>query len=239
VNAVMQSPYWTSTAIFIAWDDWGGFYDHVVPPNVDTNTTAYPIQGFGLRVPGLMISAYAKQGYIDHSVLSFDSYATFIENIFFGGTRLVPSAMGNPDNRPTIRDAMTSVQYLDGSTAPLGDLINEFNFHAPPRPPLLLSAHIPSSIQVSCLKGVIGNIEQCPKNAVVTISWDQITGADVTAAYTFHVQRDGVELPGCVTTQASCSDIPGQGQHLYRAYSVAPSGLTSPISAAAEADVKG
>ena len=43
VNAIMESPYWTKTAIFITWDDWGGFYDHVVPPNVDTNTSSTPI----------------------------------------------------------------------------------------------------------------------------------------------------------------------------------------------------
>src|SRR5581483_280578 len=52
INAVMRSPDWSSTAIFLAWDDWGGFYDHVVPPLVDRN-------GYGLRVPGLVISPYA------------------------------------------------------------------------------------------------------------------------------------------------------------------------------------
>ena len=45
INAVMQGPDWDSTAIFLAWDDWGGFYDHVTPPSVDQN-------GYGLRVPG-------------------------------------------------------------------------------------------------------------------------------------------------------------------------------------------
>ena len=63
INAVMRSPDWSSSAIFLAWDDWGGFYDHVVPPQVDEN-------GYGLRVPGLVISPYAKPGYIDHQVLS-------------------------------------------------------------------------------------------------------------------------------------------------------------------------
>ena len=55
VNAVMQGPYWNSTAIFLTWDDWGGFYDHVVPPKVDEN-------GYGIRVPGLLISPWAKAG---------------------------------------------------------------------------------------------------------------------------------------------------------------------------------
>ena len=59
VNAVMNGPDWSSTAIFVGWDDWGGFYDHVVPPAVDQN-------GYGLRVPGLVISPYANRGFIDH-----------------------------------------------------------------------------------------------------------------------------------------------------------------------------
>ena len=53
INAIMKGPDWSSTAIFLAWDDWGGFYDHVVPPVVDEN-------GYGLRVPGIVISPYAS-----------------------------------------------------------------------------------------------------------------------------------------------------------------------------------
>ena len=67
INAVMRSPDWNSSAIFLTWDDWGGFYDHVVPPTVDS-------LGYGIRVPGLVISPYAKAGYIDHQTLSFDAY---------------------------------------------------------------------------------------------------------------------------------------------------------------------
>ena len=62
INSIMQSPYWDSTAIFLTWDDWGGFYDHESPPAVDQN-------GYGLRVPGIVISPYAKQGFIDHQTL--------------------------------------------------------------------------------------------------------------------------------------------------------------------------
>jgi len=80
INAVMQGPDWNSTAIFLAWDDWGGFYDHVVPPRVDEN-------GYGLRVPGMVISPYARQGFIDHRTLSFDAYVKFIEDDFLGGHR--------------------------------------------------------------------------------------------------------------------------------------------------------
>ncbi|HXW76555.1 MAG TPA: alkaline phosphatase family protein, partial [Candidatus Eremiobacteraceae bacterium] len=61
VDAIMRGPDWNSTAIFLAWDDWGGFYDHVPPPTIDQN-------GYGLRVPGIVISPYAKRGYVDHQV---------------------------------------------------------------------------------------------------------------------------------------------------------------------------
>ncbi|HLZ80756.1 MAG TPA: alkaline phosphatase family protein, partial [Ktedonobacteraceae bacterium] len=89
INAIMQGPDWNSTAIFLSWDDWGGFYDHLVPPVVDQN-------GYGLRVPGLVISPYSKQGYIDHQTLSFDAYVKFIEDDFLNGQRLDPKTDGRP-----------------------------------------------------------------------------------------------------------------------------------------------
>jgi phospholipase C len=121
VNAAMQGPDWNSTAIFIAWDDWGGFYDHLAPPSVDQN-------GYGLRVPGLVISPYAKKGFIDHQVLSFDAYVKFIEDDFLSGQRLDPKTDGRPDPRPTVRE---NVQVL-------GDLRNDFDFEQEPRRPLVL-----------------------------------------------------------------------------------------------------
>jgi hypothetical protein len=93
----MEGPDWDSTAIFLSWDDWGGFYDHVVPPQIDDN-------GYGLRVPGLVISPYAKRGYIDHQVLSSDAYLKFIEDDFLGGARLDPKTDGRPDPRPDVRE---------------------------------------------------------------------------------------------------------------------------------------
>jgi phospholipase C len=73
VNAVMRSRFWKDTAIFITWDDYGGFYDHVPPPQVDDF-------GFGFRVPLLTISPYAKPGYIDSELGEFSSVLRFIED---------------------------------------------------------------------------------------------------------------------------------------------------------------
>ncbi|GAC1656461.1 MAG: alkaline phosphatase family protein [Ktedonobacteraceae bacterium] len=122
INAIMQGPDWSSTAIFLSWDDWGGFYDHVVPPTVDQN-------GYGLRVPGLVISPYAKQGYIDHQTLSFDAYAKFIEDDFLSGQRIDPKTDGRPDPRPDVRE----------NASQLGNLINDFDFNQTPKAALVLS----------------------------------------------------------------------------------------------------
>jgi phospholipase C len=73
VNSIMRSEFWKDTAIFITWDDYGGFYDHVPPPQVDDF-------GFGFRVPLLTISPYAKPGYIDSQLGEFSSVLRFIED---------------------------------------------------------------------------------------------------------------------------------------------------------------
>jgi phospholipase C len=121
VNAAMRGPEWKSTAIFLAWDDWGGFYDHVAPPRVDAN-------GYGLRVPGIVISPYARKGLVDHQTLSFDAYVKFIEDDFLGGRRLDPKTDGRPDPRPDVRERAPQ----------LGNLVRDFDFSRQPRQPLLL-----------------------------------------------------------------------------------------------------
>ncbi len=120
INAIMSGPDWKSTAIFLAWDDWGGFYDHVKPPHVDG-------AGYGMRVPGLVISPYARKGYIDHQTLSFDAYLKFIENDFLGGQR-INNKDGRPDSRPDVRE----------NAKILGNLAADFNFKQKPRKPMLL-----------------------------------------------------------------------------------------------------
>jgi phospholipase C len=74
-NAIGGSQYWNSTAIFITWDDWGGWYDHVIPPSVD-------MMGLGFRVPLIVVSPYAKHGYVSHVTHEFGGFLKFIEEQF-------------------------------------------------------------------------------------------------------------------------------------------------------------
>jgi phospholipase C len=106
MNRLMTSPYWSSTAVILTWDDFGGFYDHVAPPHVD-------LYGLGARVPAIVISPWAKRGFIDHDTLEFASVLRFIETIY--------------DLPPlTSRDANAN------------DMLDAFDFTKPPRAPLVL-----------------------------------------------------------------------------------------------------
>jgi phospholipase C len=134
INAIMSGRDWSSTAIFLAWDDWGGFYDHVKPPVIGG-------QAYGLRVPGMVISPYARRGFIDHQTLSFDAYLKFIEDDFLGGARLNPATDGRPDPRPAVGE----------SARGLGNLIKDFNFNQAPRRPLLLPRIPPSHLPPNLL----------------------------------------------------------------------------------------
>jgi phospholipase C len=120
VNAIMQSPDWKSTAIFISHDDMGGFYDHEAP------ALTFDELGLGVRVPALLISPYAREGFIDHRVCSTDCYIKLIEDVFLGNERMRQA--GRPDPRPDYRDEV----------AGYGNLGADFNFARAPRGPLLL-----------------------------------------------------------------------------------------------------
>ena len=122
IDAVMQGPEWSSTAIFLAWDDWGGFYDNVLPPVIDGN-------GYGFRVPAMVISPYARRGMVDHQTLSFDAYLKFIEDDFLGSQRIDPATDGRADSRPDVRE----------NASQLGSLVADFDFSQPPRSPDVLS----------------------------------------------------------------------------------------------------
>lgn len=124
INAIMTSPDWSSTVIILSWDDWGGFYDHVKPPSVDEN-------GYGLRVPGLVISPFARKGYIDQQILSHDAYNKFIEDVFLNGQRIDPQTDNRPDPRPDVRE----------NESILGNIENDLDLAQSPQPPLILNTH--------------------------------------------------------------------------------------------------
>ena len=116
VNAAMEGPDAARTAVFLVWDDWGGFYDHVRPPWVDRN-------GYGFRVPGILISPYADRSLdVDHQVLSFDAFLKLIEDRFLNGRRLDGQNWGWPDPRPTTREDVPK----------LGDLSRAFDWSQDP-----------------------------------------------------------------------------------------------------------
>jgi phospholipase C len=86
VNAVGRSQYWDSTAIVVVWDDWGGWYDHVPPPQLD-------YAGLGIRVPMIVVSPYAKTGYVSHTQYEFGSILKFVEGVWGLGS------LGTSDKR--------------------------------------------------------------------------------------------------------------------------------------------
>ena len=96
-----------------------------------TGTFAAGNVGYGIRVPGLLISPYARTGYVDHQTLSFDAYLKFIEDLFLDSQRLDPRNDGRPDPRPFVRE----------NVAILGDLVNDFDFNQKPRAPLILDPY--------------------------------------------------------------------------------------------------
>jgi phospholipase C len=106
VNALMGSSEWSSSAFMMAYDDWGGWYDHVLPPHRDAN-------GDGFRVPAMLVSPYARQHAIIHTVLDFTSMLKFIED--------------NWNIRPLTR--------LDATA---GSLVSAFDFQEEPRPPEII-----------------------------------------------------------------------------------------------------
>jgi phospholipase C len=107
INAVMQGPEWYSTAIFVSWDNWGGFYDHLAPPPFLEYNSA-------IRVPGLVISPYAKQNFVDHQTYSLESWLRIVEERFQASS----AASGNSN---------------------ISDMQAAFDFNQRPRVPIILA----------------------------------------------------------------------------------------------------
>jgi phospholipase C len=98
VNAIGRSKYWNSTTIFIAWDDWGGFYDHVPPPKTDD-------MGLGFRVPVIVAGPYARRSYISHTAHEASGFLRYTEEIFN-----LPSLGARDTNADDFRDCFNYTQ---------------------------------------------------------------------------------------------------------------------------------
>lgn len=107
IQELMRSSSWDSSAFILLYDDWGGWYDHVAPPQVDE-------YGYGFRVPGLLVSPYAKKGYVDNTELDFTSILKFIE-------------------------ANWNVASLAERDAKANNFLSAFDFTQPPRRAVFLS----------------------------------------------------------------------------------------------------
>ena len=137
VNRIMQSPYWDSTAIFVIWDEWGGFYDHVPPPNLGDRIS------YGFRVPLLVISPWTKyntnpqsDGFVDKDFMSHPSLLKFIEWNW-----------GITDKHLTPRDDPSS---------DIGNMVSFFDWSQTPKDPLVLQPHDCRALSAAQLRMLAG-----------------------------------------------------------------------------------
>jgi phospholipase C len=125
VNAIGQSPYWANTAIFITWDDWGGWYDHVAPKVINSYE-------YGFRVPLIVVSPYAKPAYISHVTHDFGSILKFIEETY--GLQSLGYADAPADNFSDCFDFSQTPLQFQTIVAPL-NAEHFLNDHRPPTDP--------------------------------------------------------------------------------------------------------
>jgi phospholipase C len=207
IDSVMRGPDWNTTAIIVAWDDWGGFYDHVPPPVIDEN-------GYGPRVPALLISPWARPGYIDHQTMSFDAFSRLIEDVFLSGRRLDPRTDGRPDPRPDVRE----------NNPMAGDLLRAFDFNQQPRPPLVLPVLKPVNPNIGP-SPVIPNFVMKPSSYPCFAPTCKLTVTDTssdpkrspyTSQFDFARQYHSVFEPSCLLPP--CLSLPpgGSTSHEYK-----------------------
>jgi phospholipase C len=233
VNAVMQNPVWQNTVIFLAWDDWGGFLDHVVPPVSDLWDSARV--GYGIRVPGIIISPWVKAGTIDDQIVSFDAYLKFIEDIFLKSQRIGGRAGLRPDSRPVVRESLTSVTQpigtgFTGHAVAIGNLLKDFDFSQTPLKPLILATNIPNEFT--------GKLKESQKAFAFPLTWQPVTTVPIAGYTVYRTTTSGSNyqpVRGCSTafgrpfTGTSCTDTdvtPGV-THYYVVTSTDPNGVES------------
>jgi phospholipase C len=128
VNAIGQSKYWNSTAIVVLWDEWGGFYDNAVPPQLD-------FRGLGIRVPCIIISPYARHGYVSHTQYEYGSILRFAEQVL----HLRP--IGLQSNGYTDTRATSIIDSFDFTQQP-----STFQTIDAPYPPSTFLKSVPSGV---------------------------------------------------------------------------------------------
>ncbi|HLZ09143.1 MAG TPA: alkaline phosphatase family protein, partial [Chloroflexota bacterium] len=172
VEAIMNSPVYSNTAIFLTWDDWGGFYDHVPPPVLDGT-------GLGLRVPVIVISPYAKPAFVSHQRGEFSSLVKFIEKNWS-----LPN-LGRRDSLPLTDDMM-----------------DYFNFNQTPQPPIFQNRLVYSSILRIPPAGLVNQDETIASQALVPTNGSPATVFNYQIVYTstappskFNVNIDGSPHP--------------------------------------------
>lgn len=188
VNSVMNSPYWANSAIFVTWDDWGGFYDHVYPPQIDG-------LGLGPRTPLLVISPYAKHNYISHQLGEFSSFDKFIEEDY---------------NLPSLgaRDALPQIS----------DLMDYFDFQSPPQPPLILNMLPYSNmLHVIATAGGGGSQFPFIAGCLNPVQGDVNTTFNFDIAYTPNTPptESVVTIDGVNYQMTALGKLPGNGGTLY------------------------
>jgi phospholipase C len=140
LNSLMNSPLWSSTVVFLTWDDFGGFYDHVPPPRLD-------YVAYGPRVPTIVISPWARPGFIDHQMYDFASILRYIEDTF---------------NLPRLGPYDRAAQSIAA----------DLNFSQPPIPPLVLHARTcpPGSyLTTTPVAGTVGGIIDQPSERALLV----------------------------------------------------------------------
>lgn len=127
VNAIGESKYWNSSAIILLWDDWGGFYDSAPPPQLD-------YRGLGIRVPCIIISPYAKRGYVSHVQYEFGSILRFIEETYgLPAGSIGSEAQGYTDERATSLDDAFNFSQQPRAFRPIATKYPKSYFlHQPP-----------------------------------------------------------------------------------------------------------
>lgn len=211
-NAVMNSSYWNSSAIFVTWDDWGAFYDHVAPPQIDGI-------GLGPRVPLLVISPYAISGHISHQTSEFSSFVKFAERTF--GFPI--GALGGRDASPQI-----------------SDLTDYFDFTQPAQPPFILHTLPYDKTLLTPTTGAgattKGNLSPTVGGTTDTFQFS-IVYTPTQAPTTHNVVIDGTAYPmkpvktlaGNVGVQYEYDTKLGVGNHSYTFVFSNPSGTTTTL----------